>query len=93
MEREKFLPIGSVVLLNGGTKKLMITGFCSEANDNKGKVYDYSACTYPEGFLTNNQIILFNHDDINQLIYIGYEDDEEIKFKDNLKTYLSQTSN
>ena len=26
--QEKFLPIGSVVLLKGGTKKVMITGYC-----------------------------------------------------------------
>ena len=29
---EKFLPIGSVVLLKGGTKKAMVTGFCSVAS-------------------------------------------------------------
>ena len=26
---EKFLPIGTVVLLKNGTKRLMITGFCA----------------------------------------------------------------
>ncbi|MBR6133342.1 MAG: DUF4176 domain-containing protein, partial [Bacilli bacterium] len=28
MQRERFLPIGTVVLLKGGKKRAMITGFC-----------------------------------------------------------------
>ena len=35
-----FLPIGSVVLLKGATKKVMVTGFCSIPNNNKNKIYD-----------------------------------------------------
>ena len=37
---EKFLPIGSVVMLKGGTKRAMITGFCSVAQDDAQKTYD-----------------------------------------------------
>ena len=36
--RDKYLPIGSVVLLKGGTKKVMITGFCSIAEENQEKI-------------------------------------------------------
>ena len=35
--REKYLPIGTVVLLKGGRKRAMITGFCSVAQENQEK--------------------------------------------------------
>lgn len=90
---EKYLPIGSVVLLNEGTKRLMITGFCVVPNDDKTKVYDYSGCLYPEGVISSDQIALFNHDQIKSIYAIGYSDDEEKKFKDNLKSVLSGNNN
>ena len=83
-KREKFLPIGSVVLLNGGQKKIMITGFCSIAADDKTRVYDYSGCIYPEGYLSSNQICLFDHEQIEEIFFIGYENEEEENFKKQL---------
>ena len=38
MNTEKFLPIGTVVMLNGGAKRVMITGFCTVADDDKSKI-------------------------------------------------------
>ena len=82
---ERFLPIGSVVLLKGGTKKIMVTGFCSVDSDDKTKLYDYTGCIYPEGFLDYNEICLFNNDQIEQIFYKGYESDEEKEFKKDLQ--------
>ena len=39
--KEKYLPIGSVVILKGATKKVMITGFFSIADQDQQVVYDY----------------------------------------------------
>ena len=41
------LPIGSVVLLKGGEKRLMICGrvVCREDGE---QIYDYAGCYYPE---------------------------------------------
>lgn len=88
--RDKFLPIGSVVLLKGGTKKVMVTGFCSIAEDNRTKVYDYSGCIYPEGYLNSNQICLFDHEQIDEIFYVGYEDDEEKEFKESIKDVMDK---
>lgn len=87
-KKEKFLPIGSVVLLEGGTKKVMITGFCSVSNDNRKKVYDYIGCIYPEGYLSSNQICLFDHSQIKEISYIGYESDDEKEFNNTLNDIL-----
>lgn len=90
--KEKFLPIGSVVLLDGDTKKLMITGFCSVNEDEEDKIYDYSGCLYPEGYLDSDQIFLFNHNQIKELFYLGYQSDEETKFKKVLNEIVGSNS-
>ena len=91
--KEKFLPIGTVVLLKGGKKRAMITGFCSVAQENQDKIYDYSGCVYPEGYLSSNQVCLFDHDQIEKIYYLGFEDDEEIQFKDKLNTIVANLEN
>ncbi len=80
----KYLPIGSVVLLKGGTKKAMITGFCSVAEEDTRKMYDYTGCIYPEGFLDFDQICLFDHSQIEKVYHIGYVDEDEKAFKKEL---------
>lgn len=82
---DKYLPIGSIVLLNNGTKKLMITGFCVAANNDQSKIFDYSGCLYPEGMLSSNEVALFNHEQIKQIYAIGFSDEEEKNFKIKLK--------
>ena len=83
--KEKFLPIGTVVMLAGGTKRLMITGFGAIQETNKEKIWDYSGCIYPEGFLTSKQICLFDHEQIQKIYHFGLaEDEEEKNFKETL---------
>jgi len=79
---EKFLPIGSVVLLKGGKKEVMIMSYCilptGEAYDKngktdvKGKMFDYGGCFYPEGMVRSDQLFAFNHDQIDRVCYKGY---------------------
>ena len=79
--KKEFLPVGSVVLLKGGRKKVMITGFCSIDKENMEKVYDYNGCLYPEGIINSNVIELFDHKQIDQVIFRGFENEEEIEYK------------
>ena len=91
--KEKYLPIGTVVLLKGGKKRAMITGFCSVAQENQEKIYDYSGCVYPEGYLSSNQVCLFDHDQIDEVFFYGYEDDEEKAFKEKLTRIVTAIEN
>ena len=84
MKEEKFLPVGTVVILKDATKKLMITGFCSMTPDHKGELFDYTGCLYPEGLLSSDQICLFNHDQIKEVFFKGYANEEETEFKKKL---------
>lgn len=78
---EKFLPIGTVVLLKDATKRVMITGFASVSPDTGDRIFDYSGCVFPEGFMSYNQVCVFDHDQIDKVFYKGLEDEEEKNFK------------
>lgn len=93
MISEKFLPIGTVVMLKGGSKRTMITGFCVTAEENKDKMFDYSGCIYPEGVISSKQVLLFDHNQIENVYHIGLIDDEEKQFKQKLSELINKTTN
>ena len=84
---DKYLPIGTVVRLKKGQKKLMIIGFVQIYLKDKDKVYDYMGCVYPEGMINIKNFYFFNHDEIEKIFYIGYKDDEEKNFNEKLKNF------
>ena len=89
MNTKKFLPIDTLVMLNGGDKRVMITGFCTIAIDDNAKMYDYCGCLDPEGVVSSDKNLLFNHNQIAKIYALGYSDDEEKNFKVKLKEVLA----
>ena len=81
---EKYLPIGTIVLLNGATKELMIIGYCG-VDVEKNELYDYTACVYPEGYVGSNINLLFNHNQIDKVINKGF-------MSDKCKTFVAKLS-
>ena len=79
-----YLPIGSVVLLEDGEKELMITGFCTVPEETPNYVYDYCGCLYPEGVLSSDEIYVFNHDQISDILFVGYENEAQKEYKQKL---------
>ncbi|MFE4952223.1 DUF4176 domain-containing protein [Leifsonia sp. NPDC056665] len=67
-----FLPLGSVVILKGSVKKLLVV---SRGSIVEGDFFDYGAFMYPEGMIDTN-IAYFNHDDILKIVHEGYTDDD-----------------
>lgn len=87
---EKFLPVGTVVLLKGATKRIMITGFASVSPDTGEKIFDYSGCLFPEGFYNYNEVCIFDHIQIEEVFHLGLIDDEETAFKAELKVKFAE---
>ena len=76
---EKYLPIGSIVRLRGGTKRIMMYGR-KQISADSGAIFDYVACFYPEGNISDQYTFLFNHDNIEEVVFKGFSDEEEEKF-------------
>lgn len=85
---------GSIVLLKGGNKRLMIYGRKQLITDEgikniqaqggnvpEDSMYDYIGVFYPEGFIDEEHTYIFNHSDIIDIIFEGYEDEEEEEFQ------------
>jgi hypothetical protein len=87
--KEKFLPIGTVVTLKGGTVKLMIVGFCAISQEHEGQMFDYSALPYPVGEIIEGGRALFNHEQIDKIEHMGMESEEDLEYKEQIKMFLT----
>lgn len=86
---EEFLPVGSVVMLNGGEKRVMICGRI-QAQAGTDVIYDYSACYYPEGIIDPKSMFFFNRDAIETVYFRGYEDQDELDYRHNVLDQLGE---
>ncbi len=67
--KEKYLPLGTVCMLQGGEKPLMVIGYCPMTDTEQKQVtYDYIGCLYPEGVISSEQNLVFNHDQIDHIV-------------------------
>lgn len=90
MKVRDLLPIGSVVTLEGGTKRVMIYGIAQKLMDDEGHEvsYDYISVPYPEGNMGPEFQYMFNHDQIAQIHYEGFTDAEHQAFVEEFSDYL-----
>jgi len=79
----EILPLGTVVSLKNGKGKLLIIGVFPKAASN-GQTYDYCGLLLPYGYLTADDIFLFNKDKIDKIYFNGYYDDDIKDFYDDL---------
>ncbi len=80
MNTTKILPIGTIVYLKEGTQKLMILNRGSVIEEGGEQLlFDYSAAIYPVG-LNPEQVLYFNKEDIDRVVFEGYSDNEESRF-------------
>lgn len=91
MEQQKLLPLGSIVILKGSTKKVMIISRALGVGVN-GKPYyfDYGACFYPEG-LIGDQLLYFNHEDIMKIEHEGFVNGDEAIMQENIQLFVAQS--
>ena len=80
---KKYLPIGSVVLLKESQKRIMIVGV-KQKQVGSDKVWDYSACLFPEGILDPDKLFLFDNEQIERLYFVGLQDGESLTFSKKL---------
>ena len=91
---KNYLPVGTVVLLHNGKKPVVIIGYKVASVDQKiiknnkeeksNQVFDYCAVLYPEGIISSNLMIMFNHEDIEKILFTGYVTDESKELIDSI---------
>lgn len=85
---KELLPVGSVVLLKDATRKVIVIGYAAVENGKK-EIWDYIGCAYPIGVVSSDSNLLFNREQIKEVVLSGYSDDEGEEFRrmieDNLR--------
>ncbi len=82
----ELLPIGSVVLLEGAVKRVMIYGVMQTDSETEEE-YDYLGVVYPEGSMGDGSSFFFDHDQIETVFFHGYDDEERAEFITKLEDY------
>lgn len=93
MERIDYVPLGSVVLLSGGTQKLLVVAraLLVKSGD-QTCFFDYGGVLYPEG-LNSDRMAYFNHDGISRVIFRGFDDAENQNIVDSINKFLEENPN
>ena len=87
---KKVLPIGTVVLLKNADKRLMILGYQRSSASDPNRIYDYCGCTYPEGFISPEKTAIFDHDDIERIFYVGFQNSEHSKLAEQIRALVAK---
>lgn len=66
---KELFPLGTVVLLKEASKSLMIVG--TTQMDEDGNEFDYISVVFPEGYIDEETFFLFNHEDIESVLFVG----------------------
>ncbi len=84
----ELLPLGSVVFLNGSDRMFQIIGQV-QADAGSMDVYDYAAVPFPEGYLDEDHLVMFQHEDIDRICAIGHLDENTWKMLAEMKKRLT----
>ena len=87
---KKYLPVGSIVKVKSVDLMVMVLGFCVTDVRQKDTLYDYTGCLYPVGVIDSNKTFLFQHDDIEKVIYYGYMSSEYRTFNEKLLNIVKE---
>ena len=93
MNTNKYLPLGSVVILKEAKKRIMVVGYAATSEETGEKMYDYIGCLYPEGIIDSSKNLLFDHEQIDKIFALGYKDEEWIEIESKIKQIVENMNN
>lgn len=90
---KRLLPLGSIIMVESeGETKLMIIGRLIKKEVGDETIWDYCACKAPTG-VSDDSLAFFNHEQISRLLFIGYQDEEELQYSYACKRFDKNTAN
>lgn len=89
---KKLFTIGSVVKLKNIEKRVMIVGHLQREKEGN-KAWDYAGVIFPIGVIDPDKMLLFNHETIERLYFIGLQDDESIDYMRSVFEYINSDDN
>lgn len=88
MDNSKLLPLGSVVYLKEGTKKVLVIARGLIVKNGDGVVFfDYGGVPYPEG-LQDDKMAYFQREAIAKVVFEGYRDFDDEATVEKIENYM-----
>lgn len=89
-DRVEYLPLGSVVIVNGGIRKYVIVARGLQVKiEGKDHFFDYGACRYPEGMI-GDQLMYFQHSNIEKVVFTGFSDEDNELMVKNIQSAIEE---
>lgn len=89
MKITELLPVGTVVRVKDFEHAVMIYGI-KQIHFQTNEEMDYIGVPYPEGYMGMDVQHLFNHSDIKEVLYMGYETEDRKVFLERLDEYFKK---
>lgn len=88
---KRTLPLGTILKLDlDSDEKIMIIGRLIKDTAGDNKEWDYCGCHVPHGINDKESLKFFNHEEIRRLLFIGYQDEEELQYSIALAAYKNE---
>jgi len=88
---KRLLPIGTILKLDPESdEKVMIVGRLVKRGAEGDKMWDYCGCVAPQGINSEEELVFFDHEQVKQLLFIGFQDEDELKYGIALATYIEE---
>lgn len=86
---KQLLSIGTIVRIKKMAvgMNMMIVGYYPIEGKTE-TLFEYSGILYPQGFIGERSVLLFYADDIEEIIFDGYSDDEGKEYREGLPLLL-----
>ncbi|MDE6469858.1 MAG: DUF4176 domain-containing protein [Eubacterium sp.] len=92
LETIDWLPLGTVVSVDDSGQKIMIVGRNQRDAYNPNVSYEYSAVFYPQGLMNPEENMLLNLNQVKQIHYLGYSDNQNKQFEEFLNDYVKENN-
>ena len=92
LETIEWLPLGTIVSVDDSNQKIMIIGRNQRDSNNPDISYEYSAVLYPQGLIDPKENLLLNLNQVKQIYYLGYSDDNNKQFEEFLNEYVKENN-
>lgn len=88
----KWLPLGTVVRVDDSDQKVMIIGRIQQDRNNPDIKYEYSAVLYPQGLVNPKENYMFNLNQVRQIYYLGFSNNDNVIFEEHMNQYLEDNN-
>ena len=87
---DSLLPLGSIVLLEGGAQKLLIIARgLNVINAGRTFFFDYGAVPYPDG-VQGDRMAYFQRESISKIVFEGYRDVDDENLTEAIERYIRE---